>query len=256
MNREEWKSCSDRKLKWQWANKCRKIQRSLQYNKNPKAVVRHHLRDTEEQRKYNDEHYEYFGFNQDGTFEYGKYIIFVTKEEHSSLHSVSEETRKKRSKSLKGIHKTEEWRKKLSKSNKGKHYCSDEQRKQLSESAKNYYTLEGSREKTSSTTKEAMWRPDVRQRLLDGCKKRPPISNEVRQRASEANRVRPISNEDTYEFISYFVNNNYTDRLLSIKELSYIFSAYKESHSISWNTFQKLYKNVKRILLHKEIILV
>ncbi len=40
-----------------------------------------------------------------------------------------------------------------------------------------------------------MWRPDVRQRFLDGCKKRPPISKEVRQRAAEANKGRHHSDE-------------------------------------------------------------
>ncbi|HQB65630.1 MAG TPA: NUMOD3 domain-containing DNA-binding protein, partial [Fibrobacteraceae bacterium] len=60
-----------------------------------------HLRDTEEQRKYNDEHYEFWGFNQDGTFEYGKYIIFVTKEEHLNIHTHSEESKAKMSASQK-----------------------------------------------------------------------------------------------------------------------------------------------------------
>lgn len=84
-------------------NKCREIQRSLKYNSNPNATVRHHLRDTEEQRKYNDEHYELWGFEIDENgnehFEYGKYVIFVTKEEHLKIHSHSEETKKKISES-------------------------------------------------------------------------------------------------------------------------------------------------------------
>jgi hypothetical protein len=73
----------------------RKIQRSLQYNNDSNAVVIHHLRDTEEQRNYNDTYYEYWGFNQDGTFEYGKYVIFVTEEWHFDYHHHSEETRQK-----------------------------------------------------------------------------------------------------------------------------------------------------------------
>lgn len=80
MNRLEWERLKklgrvDRK----YDNACREIQKSLKYNPNKEAVVRHHLRDTEEQRKYNDEYYEMWGFNLDGTFEYGKYIIFLTK---------------------------------------------------------------------------------------------------------------------------------------------------------------------------------
>lgn len=50
-----------------------------------KCVV-HHRDDTEETRKYNEEHYERWGFNEDGTFEYGKYVVFMTHAEHSSYH--------------------------------------------------------------------------------------------------------------------------------------------------------------------------
>ena len=91
----------DGKEKWQYRNVVRGIQLQLICNINPKANVIHHLRDTEEQRKYNDEHYEYFGLNQDDTFEYGKYVIFVTNKEHANIHSLSEETRKKISEAVK-----------------------------------------------------------------------------------------------------------------------------------------------------------
>jgi len=97
MNREQYKEAEKNKARGIhcWANKCRKIQKSLEHNPDTNATVRHHLRDTEEQRKYNDEHYELWGFNEDGTFEYGKYIIFITPEEHHNIHVVSDETRKK-----------------------------------------------------------------------------------------------------------------------------------------------------------------
>lgn len=103
MNYHQYKEAEKNNVKdiYYWANKCRKIQKSLQYNSDPNATVRHHLRDTEEQRKYNDEHYEMFGFeiDEDGNehFEYGKYIIFVTPEEHSKLHKDSSETRYRKS---------------------------------------------------------------------------------------------------------------------------------------------------------------
>lgn len=99
MNQREWKRlCKVDKhlLNWDYYNKTRKLQKSLQFNTNENATVIHHLRDTEEQREYNDTYYEYWGFNQDGTFEYGKYVIFLTKEEHNKIHSDSEETRKKK----------------------------------------------------------------------------------------------------------------------------------------------------------------
>ena len=49
--------------------------------------VVHHRDDTEECRKYNEEHYELWGFNLDGTFEYGKYIVFMTMSEHMRYHN-------------------------------------------------------------------------------------------------------------------------------------------------------------------------
>ena len=107
MNKKEWDlACKNKTANHHWDGACRRLQKSLQYNSNPEAIHRHHLRDTEEQRKYNDEHYELWGFEIDENgnehFEYGKYIIFVTPEEHSSIHSHSEETRSKISESLKG----------------------------------------------------------------------------------------------------------------------------------------------------------
>ena len=154
MNYFQYKEAEKNKVKGirYWANKCRKIQKTLEYNPDPNATVRHHLRDTEEQRKYNDEHYEYFGFNQDGSFEYGKYIIFVTEEEHTAIHKVSEETRRHMCESQRIRRKntvvSEETKKKISESNKGrpgmigenhpmygKHH-SDESKKKMSDAIK------------------------------------------------------------------------------------------------------------------------
>lgn len=259
MNRIEWKElCKVDKAKAHyWYNIVTKKRISREFesldNCDKDAKVIHHLRDTEEQRKYNDEHYEMFGMNLDGTFEYGKYVVFWTKEHHNEYHHCSEETRKKRSESLKGIPRTDEWRKKLSDSNKGK-TIPDEQRKQISMSVSNLWKSEDYRERHSKATKEAMWRPDVRQRLLDGCKKRPPQSKESRQRAAEANKVKHISDEDICEFIKYFKDVVHISKSVSIKELSHIFCLYKESYhtSCNWNKFQKLYKITKHTLLQME----
>lgn len=102
MNYNEWCNLVRNKtseLDFTYYKKVRSIQKSLQYNSDSNAKIIHHLRDTEEQRKYNDEHYELWGFEIDEYgnehFEYGKYVIFVTNEEHGKLHSFSEETRKK-----------------------------------------------------------------------------------------------------------------------------------------------------------------
>ena len=101
MNQKEWKTSGKFPGKYEWYNKTRRLQRSLCYEPDPNASIIHHLRDTEEQRKYNDEHYEYWGFNEDGTFEYGKYVVFWTKEKHDQYHHCSEETKRKDSESVK-----------------------------------------------------------------------------------------------------------------------------------------------------------
>lgn len=70
----------------------------------------HHRDDTEETRKYNEAHYELWGFNEDGTFEYGKYVVFMTSVDHAKHHNqrcmnpmynheYTEETRQKMSES-------------------------------------------------------------------------------------------------------------------------------------------------------------
>jgi hypothetical protein len=152
MNRKEWVASKCRH-KYFWYNKARKIQRSLKYNTDSSAIVIHHLRDTEEQRKYNDEHYEMFGFEIDENgnehFEYGKYVVFWTEDYHSRYHAQSEETRKKISESNKNnypyerrlkvskVHKnktvSKETREKLSIAGKNRSPASAETRKKLSE---------------------------------------------------------------------------------------------------------------------------
>lgn len=98
--------------------KSRNIQKSLKYNHDPNATVRHHLMDTEEQRKYNDEHYELWGFeideNGNESFTYGKYVIFVTPEEHRKIHTASELTRQRISRANSGKKWSEESKKNLS----------------------------------------------------------------------------------------------------------------------------------------------
>lgn len=102
MNQKEWKKSGNFPGKHEWYNKTRKLQKSLCYESDPNATIIHHLRDTEEQRKYNDEHYELWGHNLDGTFEYGKYVAFWTREKHDAYHAQSEETKKKMSESSSG----------------------------------------------------------------------------------------------------------------------------------------------------------
>ena len=110
-----------------------------------KCVV-HHRNDTEECVAYNEAHYELWGFNLDGTFEYGKYVVFMTHAEHSSHHNSGDKNsmrrpevrakvsaaKKGRESTFKGKHHTEESKQKLRESHLGKR-ASDETRKKLSE---------------------------------------------------------------------------------------------------------------------------
>lgn len=175
MDQKEWKSSQKYEGKYIWYNKAKQIQRSLVYNKDAAAKVIHHLRDTEDQRKYNDEHYEFWGFNQDGSFEYGKYVVFVTNKEHTEIHKHSEETRRKMrehnaksmlgkhhsedakhsiSSALKGITRSDDTKNKISLANKGK-IVSQETRDKLSKSISKIMTPEH-KAFISERTKESM----------------------------------------------------------------------------------------------------
>lgn len=111
-----------------WYNKVRKMLLSREFelleNCDKDAKVIHHLRDTEEQRKYNDEHYELWGFEIDENgnehFEYGKYVVFWTKEHHNDYHHHSEETRKKISSIIADKWTDEAFRNEMCKNRKGR----------------------------------------------------------------------------------------------------------------------------------------
>lgn len=68
----------------------------LGYTRNKNQVI-HHLRDTEEQRQFNDQYYERWGIDFNNEM---KYCILVTKEEHTRLHAISDETKEKIAKSV------------------------------------------------------------------------------------------------------------------------------------------------------------
>lgn len=93
--KEYWKAVRSGANVREYDLRSREIQRSLKYNPDPTATVRHHLMDTPEQIEYNNANYELWGHNLDGTFEYGKYMIFVTPEEHHKIHAVSDVTRQR-----------------------------------------------------------------------------------------------------------------------------------------------------------------
>lgn len=79
--------------------------------------VAHHRDDTEECRKYNTEHYERWGCEEDGTFTLGKYVIFMTQADHVKHHRTgqhhSDEARKKIREASIGRHPSDEARQKM-----------------------------------------------------------------------------------------------------------------------------------------------
>lgn len=218
MNMKEWrKACNENWAPRKYDNLCRAEQKSLKYNPDPNATVRHHLRDTEEQRKYNDEHYELWGFEIDEVgnehFEYGKYIIFVTPEEHNKLHAVSEETRLKLSDSLKMFYTTNEGKlnaklrmtdaikSKISASVKAT--MTEEHRQLLSDIAKENMTDEH-KELIRQATKDAMSSTEIRKKISDS-KLGKPLSEEHKKAISEGSKGRVVSKE-TREKISKIHN--------------------------------------------------
>lgn len=83
----------------------------------------HHRDDTEECIKYNEEHYELWGFNLDGTFEYGKYVVFMTMAEHVKHHHTgskrSKDTCRRISEAKQGTKLSDETRKRMSEARRG-----------------------------------------------------------------------------------------------------------------------------------------
>ena len=65
--------------------------------------VIHHRDDNEDVIAYNKTHYERWGFSEDGSFEHGKYVIFMTRAAHNKHHHIGNATIGERiSHSLKG----------------------------------------------------------------------------------------------------------------------------------------------------------
>lgn len=229
-------------------NKTRKIQKSIQYNTDPSAKVIHHLRDTDEQRKYNDEHYELWGHNLDGTFEYGKYVIFVTEEWHSDYHKHSEETRKKISehsaKSMLGKHLSDDTKEKLRSANLGK-TLSDETKQKISEGNKGKIISEKTKQKISEANKGRIHSDESRKKMSDSLKKKV-------ESGWNPNKGRKHSDETKEKYRLAKLGTHHTDEQKeAIKDrMSVILCLYKEYKSnggtMTWNEFQKTNKLNKR----------
>ena len=78
--------------------------------------VVHHIDDEFDAIKYNEEFYDRWGYNPDGTFEYGKYVLFMTRSEHIHHHH-------------KGKHLSAEQKERLRIINTGKHHSAETKKK-------------------------------------------------------------------------------------------------------------------------------
>lgn len=85
MNNKEYYSANHRNKYHEYTHKL--LNEWKLTNNITEACAVHHRDDTEECRKYNEEHYELWGFNEDGTFEYGKYVVFMTHRQHMRHHN-------------------------------------------------------------------------------------------------------------------------------------------------------------------------
>lgn len=207
-----------------------------------KCVI-HHRDDTEETRAYNKTYYERWGCNEDGTFEYGKYVVFMTHADHSSYHNSGDknsmkrpevrakvsDTKKGRESTFKGRHHTESSKQKLRESHLGK-YVSDETRKKLSEVHQgekhwNYgrHWSDETKHKMSQSHTGFKHTEESKQKMSDSCK-------------GEKN---------------HFYNKTHTEvtlqhlreiRTQQMEEDSLYYHCYKANGgTLSWHTFRRLF---------------
>lgn len=181
-----------------------------------KCVV-HHRDDTDECRKYNKEYYELWGHNLDGTFEYGKYVVFMTLAEHSSYHNSGSKNH------FFGKHHTDEQRRKWSSQRKGRK-LTDEWKQHISENSAHVSGMKGKHH--SEATRKLIGNS------MYGKLKGIPKSDEARRRMSEAKKGKQLSPEHKQQMKNTF------------KVLSYMYNIYKQNGGIlKWNDFTKELKN-------------
>lgn len=272
MNFSEWHNSPKYDGKYKWYNKTKKLLQLKQFsnleNCDTDATDIHHLRDTEEQRKYNDEHYELWGHNLDGTFEYGKYVVFWTHEHHLFYHNkVSTESKQKRSEIAKSLWKNDDYCNKVVEKRSGElHWCygkhrDKETREKISQS------LSGENHPNygkhlSDETKSKISEKNKGNSFRLGAKNSPEHNKKI----SEANKGRFIGEKSpNYGKPSYNKGNHHTEeakekiRLCNLGKIvsdetrkkqrasrskqSALYKEYKNSGgAIMWNEFNRLLK--------------
>lgn len=270
MNQKEWKYLRDNHkelLDFTYYNNARGIQLSLKCNQDPNAVVIHHLRDTEEQRNYNDEHYELWGHNLDGTFEYGKYVVFVTKKEHADIHRMSEETKKKLGHASKsrwqdkdyheshsgensawyGRHHTEDSKKKVSESRKSyfvNNTISDETRHKMSDSGKGKHSGENNGMFGKQSSLKGVPRSDEVKRKISESKRGFHHTEDSKKKMSESHKANCSGQNAPWYGKS---RSDDTKKKISciISEISSKYKEYKSSGgTMTWHEYQHYVKQL------------
>lgn len=177
MNRREYLEACCKKVvgirEWEYKTR-RKLKRGefgLDKRTDENATVIHHLIETEEQRKYNDEHYEMWGHNLDGTFEYGKYVVFWTKEHHDSYHNESSITKDKISNGLKLVWERPGYREYVSRIHREYYENNPDARENISKHLKAFFENPENREKASARAyKKYEEDPDIKKRISESRK--------------------------------------------------------------------------------------
>ena len=122
-----------------------------------KGEVIHHLIDTPEQKKFNNEHYERWGFDLNGEM---KYAIKMTTKEHDGYHASlrkgkknTDEHKRKCSEASKKLWEDSDFRNRVL-THRADYWKDENAHKRQSEAIKRYFANEDNRKKLSDTMKD------------------------------------------------------------------------------------------------------
>ena len=129
MNKTEYYSRGNNAQNKYWRYTQKLLKEWMAKNNITEPCVVHHIDNEPDAIKYNNEHYELWGHEIDENgnlkFEFGKYVQFMTRVEHSRYHNTGEKNHRY------GIPLSEDHKNKISLAKIGKHH-SDETRKKIS----------------------------------------------------------------------------------------------------------------------------
>ena len=234
MNKKEYYSANHRNKYHKYVHKV--LREWAHANNITVPVLVHHRDDTDECRKYNDEHYELWGCEEDGTFEYGKYVVFMTTADHAAYHHTgktrSDTTRKKMCDNHAdfkgsnnpnyGKHRTEETKDKIRKANTG-HKHSAEVRQKISENRKGKCVGEDNH--------------NFGKELSDDVKHKISFSRKGKLKGSD----NPFYGKVHDEYTLAVIRDKCTARIRYVREM---YNKYKESGGqLKWNDFRKAFSS-------------